>query len=279
MNRIMLTAQNTMTQLQHQLDVISSNIANVQTAGYKRKNATFSDLLFQQIHNQRTTAREVGRQTPHGIRQGLGAKIAQIQSDETQGTLVATDRKLDFAFLKELQYVKVLVQQGDETNIHYTRDGAFYLSPLAEGGMALVTADGHFVLDENNEPIIYNGSVEDVQLLPGGSLRFSGSGGVLTVDLGVVQVNKPQFLIQAGRNLLRFPENLAELGVTEETVLVDLVGPARNDIAMKQGALEQSNVDLVDEFTNLLQTQRSYQFQARALSLADQMFGLINGIR
>lgn len=279
MNRMMITAQNTMTQLQHQLDVISSNIANVETTGYKRKTATFSDLLFQQIHNQRDPAREVGRRTPHGIRQGNGAKIAQIQSDETRGVLVETNRKLDFAFTKEYQYVKVLVQNGDETNVHYTRDGAFYLSPLAGQQLVLVTADGHVVLDENNEPIIYNGEVSDIQLLPGGALQFSGSGGVMIANLGVVHVNKPQFLIQAGRNLLRFPENLAELGVTEETVLEDLTGAARNEIALQQGALERSNVDLTEEFTNLIQTQRAYQFQARAISLADQMFGLINGIR
>ena len=279
MNRMMITAANTMTQLQHKLDVISSNIANVETTGYKRKSATFSDLLFQQINNQQNPAREVGRQTPYGIRQGNGAKIAQIQSDETQGALVQTNRKLDFAFSKEYQYIKVLVQEENEAIIHYTRDGAFYLSPLGGQQLALVTSDGHFVLDENNDPIIYNGNVEDIHLLPGGRLRISGTGGDLTVSLGVVQVNKPQFLIQAGRSLLRFPENLADLGVTEESVLVHLTGDARNDIALTQGTLERSNVDLTEEFTNLIQTQRAYQFQARAVSLADQMFGLINGIR
>lgn len=279
MNRMMITAHNTMKQLQYQLDVISSNIANVETTGYKRKTAPFSDLLFQQINNQADPSREVGRRTPHGIRQGIGAKIAQVQSDETQGTIVQTDRKLDFAFTREHQYLKVLVQQDGEAEVHYTRDGSFYLSPIGDNEMALVTADGHFVLDENDQPIVYNGEITNISLLPGGTLRLTGANGAFDVNLGVVHVTKPQFLMQAGKNLLRFPDNLAELNVTEDAVLTNLTGTERNQIALKQGALERSNVDLTEEFTNLIQTQRTYQFQARAISLADQMFGLVNGIR
>ena len=85
MSRTMLTASNTLGQLQKQMDVISHNIANVDTTGYKKQNATFTDLLVQQLNNQPDTASEIGRLTPNGIRQGSGAKLAQIMTVMTQG--------------------------------------------------------------------------------------------------------------------------------------------------------------------------------------------------
>ena len=76
----MITATNTLGQLQKNLDVISSNMANVGTTGYKRKTATFTDLLVQQFNNQPSAENEIGRLTPNGIRQGNGAKLGQIQA-------------------------------------------------------------------------------------------------------------------------------------------------------------------------------------------------------
>lgn len=276
MNRTMLTATNTLTQLQKQMDVIGHNMANVDTTGFKRREATFTDLLVQQLDNQGDTNNEIGRLTPNGIRQGSGAKLGQIQMVLTQGSLKTTNRDLDTAFTKEGLFYRVRVQNQDGSyDTQYTRDGAFYLSPLSATENMLVTSDGHPVLNDNDEPITINGQAKEYQITENGALIVPmENGGQQTHNLGVTLVNKPQFLEQKGNNRLGLPEN-----VVGENVLTDLNGALRNQISIQQGTLEQSNVELSKEMTDLINVQRSYQFQSRSINLADQMMGLINGIR
>ena len=280
MNRTMITATNTLGQLQKNLDVISSNMANVDTTGYKRKQATFTDLLVQQFNNQRSTDHEIGRLTPNGIRQGNGAKLGSIQAVMAQGSLKTTNRPLDTAFTKEAQVYRVLVQKGGNTDVQYTRDGAFYLSPVSPNQTMLVTSDGNPILDENNNPININGQAKGYSVTENGSLVVEMvNGEVQTINLGVTFVNKPQFLENKGGNLLGLPSNFDTLNVDEGEVVTNLDGVLRNEISIAQGVLEQSNVDLSKEMTDLITVQRSYQFQSRSINLADQMMGLINGIR
>jgi flagellar basal-body rod protein FlgG len=276
MNRTMLTATNTLTQLQKQMDVIGHNMANVDTTGFKRREATFTDLLVQQMNNQGNVANEIGRLTPNGIRQGSGAKLGQIQMVLTQGSLKTTNRDLDTAFTKEGLFYRVRVQNQDGSyDTQYTRDGAFYLSPLSATENMLVTSDGHPVLNDNDEPITINGQAKGYQITESGALIVPmENGGKQTHNLGVTLVNKPQFLEQKGNNRLGLPEN-----VVGENILTDLNGALRNQISIQQGTLEQSNVELSKEMTDLINVQRSYQFQSRSINLADQMMGLINGIR
>lgn len=280
MNRTMITATNTLSQLQKQMDIVSHNMANIDTTGYKRREANFTELLFQQFNNQRNPYVETNRLTPNGIRQGVGAKLAQSQIVMTQGSIKQTDRPLDLAFTTEGQYFKVLEQGEDGSKVRYTRDGAFYLTPLSENETMLVTSDGYPVLDENNNPITINGQVKEYTFSENGRLVATmANGSTSEFNLGVVQINKPQFLEQKGGNLLGLPENMAELNVAEGDILTELNGPLRNQITMKQGALEQSNVDMSKEMTELINLQRSYQFQSKSISVADQMMGLVNTIR
>lgn len=280
MNRTMITATNTLSQLQKQMDIVSHNMANIDTTGYKRREANFTELLFQQFNNQRNPYVETNRLTPNGIRQGVGAKLAQSQIVMTQGSIKQTDRPLDLAFTTEGQYFKVLEQGEDGSKVRYTRDGAFYLTPLSENETMLVTSDGYPVLDENNNPIMINGQVKEYTFSENGRLVATmANGSTSEFNLGVVQINKPQFLEQKGGNLLGLPENMAELNVAEGDILTELNGPLRNQITMKQGALEQSNVDMSKEMTELINLQRSYQFQSKSISVADQMMGLVNTIR
>lgn len=281
MNRTMLTATNTLTQLQKQMDIISNNMANIDTNGYKRRDATFSDLIHQKFNNQRNADEEVNRLTPNGIRVGTGARIAQTQLDMKQGGIKATDRPLDTAFASVGQLYKVLVQdEAGNSSIQYTRNGAMYLSPLSDDEIALVTSDGHSILDENDNPIYINGEPLDYSIDNHGRLSVRMAAGTDQIfDIGVVQVNKPQFLTANGNNLYGLPDNLNELGVALDDIFTDLGGPLRGEIAIQQGALEQSNVDMSKEMTDLIQTQRAYQFQSRSISIADQMMGLVNGIR
>ena len=280
MNRTMITATNTLGQLQKHLDVVSSNIANVDTVGYKRKQATFADLLVQQFNNQPSTESEMGRRTPNGIRQGTGAKLGQVQTVMAQGSLKSTARPLDTAFTKAGQLYRVLVQNDGNSEIQYTRDGAFYLSPISSNETMLVTSDGNSILDENNNPINLTGQAKSYSITENGSLVVEmDNGEQQTINLGVTLVNKPQFLESKGNNRLGLPANFDTLNVGEGDVWTNLNGALRNQISTQQGMLEQSNVELSNEMTDLIAVQRSYQFQSRSINLADQMMGLINGIR
>lgn len=281
MNRMMITGTNTLAQLQQQLDIISNNMANIDTTGYKRRETKFTDLLFQQFNNQPILNAEINRYTPNGVRQGVGAKVAQAQLVEKQGNLKRTDRPLDVAITRENQYFGVHVQ--DENNgaiIRLTRDGSFHFSPISDDEVMLVTSDGYLVLDETNNPIQVRANPDSIAISPDGQLQISyADGQTETRNLMVYQVHKPQFLEQLGNNLVGFPENSADLDVTEDDVLTLLDGALRSEISVQQHTLEQSNVDMAQEMTELINTQRAYQFQSRTITIADQMMGLVNGIR
>lgn len=279
MNSSMITATNTLSQLQKQMDVIGNNLANLDTTGYKSKQATFTDLLFNQINNQPIPqSMEIGRLTPIGIRQGAGAKLGQIQTNMQQGTFKSTSRDLDTAFQKEGQYYKVLVQKDNTSFVQYTRDGALYLTPVAKNEVMLVTSDGYPVLDEGNHPITIVGDASKYAINENGTMDVTMTNGAKkSYSLGVIQVNKPQFLEQKGGNLIGIPDNVQ--GVNVNSIVTNLTGQQRQQIAIGQRMLEQSNVDMSKEMTDLIGVQRAYQFQAKSITMADQMMGLINGIR
>jgi flagellar basal-body rod protein FlgG len=281
MNRTMITATNTLSQLQKQMDIISHNLANIDTAGYKRREASFTDLLVQEFRNQPNDALEQNRQTPFNIRQGTGARLGQTQMVLTQGSLKQTDRALDTAFTAEGQFYRVMVQdENGGTSLNLTRNGALYLSPISDNETMLVNSDGHAVLDENNQPITIAGNVKSFKINETGNfsaIMYDGTS--QEVNLGVVLVKKPQFLEQKGGNLLGLPADLNGLGVTEADILTEMTGPLRNQVSIQQSVLEQSNVDMSKEMTDLINVQRGYQFHAKSITLADQMLGLVNGIR
>jgi flagellar basal-body rod protein FlgG len=272
-NTSLITATNTLSQLQKQMDIISNNLANLDTTGYKSKQATFTDLLVQQVNNQPDAAKEAGRKTPIGIRQGAGARVSQSQMNMSQGSFKPTDRDLDTAFQVPGQYYKVLVQKNGTSSVQYTRNGALYLSPVAANETMLVTSDGDPILDDNNKPIIMTGDAQKVDITQNGVMNVAMTGGSMeSFNLGVVQINKPQFFEQKGGSLIGLPDNVP----VPNGVLTEL---PREQISIGQRMLEQSNVDMSKEMTDLLNVQRSYQFQSRAVTMADQMMGLINGIR
>ena len=282
MNRTMITATNTMSQLQLKMDLIGNNLANVGTTGYKRKEGTFSDLLVQQFDNQQSAGQEVGRLTSEGIRQGVGAKLGLIKLSLTQGNLKSTERDLDAALTKPDLFFKIMTTDASgNTDIQFTRDGAFYLSPSTEGAnqFDLVTSSGAQVLDQWNEPISLVGDVSSISITEKGTLvAVTSNGQEQAFELGVISVKNPQYLESKGGNLFGISNN-ANAEITPEDIYTDLIGGLRESIAMQQGHLESSNVDMSKEMTDLITTQRLYQFQARSVTLADQMLGLVNGLR
>lgn len=274
----MYTATNTLTQLQSQLDNISNNLANSSTYGYKAKEAQFSELLYQQFNNDKLD--KTIRQSPVGIRYGVGAQIAQIQMNQKQGSLQKTERELDFSFTKENQYFNILMPEGEGQRIVYTRQGNFSMSPIGNGQVMLVTADGYPVADNDGNEITFPEQATGFSLSAEGQLNVNyADGDVFSFDLGVTKLEKPQVLEHISGTYIGLPANLVELGLTETDILTNLQGAARSDIGLENGALEMSNVDMSKEMTDLIATQRSYQFNSRAVTIADQMLGLINGIR
>ncbi|KYD29820.1 flagellar hook-basal body protein [Parageobacillus toebii] len=281
MLRSMITAANTMAQLGQQLNVISNNIANSNTTGFKRRETNFGELLAQQFTNLPND--KATRLTPNGVRYGVGARLAETNLVLAQGALTKTDRALDVALAKEGQFFRVLVQgENGAQEIGYTRSGAFYLTPSAENPneLMLVTSDGHPVLDENNAPILLPEGFKNITISNNGTITAVASDGrvMRRANIGITTILRPQLLQSVGDNIFTLPD-LNALNVNEADVAVNMIGNLRNQISMTQGALEQSNVDLGTELTDMMITERSYQLNARAISLSDQMLGLINGIR
>ncbi|EZP75280.1 flagellar hook-basal body protein [Parageobacillus genomosp. 1] len=279
MLRSMLTAANTMNQLQKQLDVISNNIANSDTTGFKRRDANFAELLAQQFTNLPNDSGS--RLTPNGVRYGVGARLAETNVVLAPGALMQTGRALDMALTKENQFFRVLIQKGNgEQEIGYTRAGAFYLTPSGKNGSMLVTSDGNPVLDENNKPIVLPDGFKDITVSNNGTLTALAPDGraMASANLGITTILRPQLLQSAGDNVFTMP-NLNALNVNAADAAVNMTGNLRAQIAMTQGALERSNVDLGTEMTEMMITERAYQLNARAISLSEQMLGLINGIR
>ncbi|MFC0272336.1 flagellar hook-basal body protein [Metabacillus herbersteinensis] len=274
MLRSMITSTNTMNQLQKQLDTIGHNISNIDTQGYKRTETSFNELIRQQFNNQPNENKEIGRLTDFGIRQGTGARLAQ-KLVFTQGSLKQTGRQLDVALTNLGQFLQVNV----DGEIRYTRDGALYLSPSTDGSnsLTLVTAEGHQVLDENQNSIVLDDSFKELVISKEGTLTAvaKNSGDLPQIfDLGIVQANRPQMLTQTGSNLYGLSENG---NINDVLTLLD--GDLKNQVGIQQGTLEMSNVDLSKEMTDLMISQRSYQMNAKSITMGDQMLGLINGVR
>ncbi len=279
MNTSMIAASVTAGQLQRKLDTLSHNMANANTPGFKRRETTFSDLLFQQVNNQSAANFEAGRLTPNGLRVGSGAKIAQTALRFDQGTLMPTDRELDFAIAEKNHFFRIGTTENGEQVANLTRNGSFYLSqdPDNAGLLTIVTSNGDFLLDGGFNRINVPMNFQSIQLTDEGVLTATLNDGTVEElgQLALTQVHKPQLLEAVGDNLYRIPD-LAALGFAEEDVFEEV--PA-DEGRVVQSALEGSNVDLSREMSELLTTQRQYQFNARSISMADEMSGLINGIR
>lgn len=272
----MLTATNTMSQLQQKLDTVSSNIANSNTVGYKARNATFGEMLYQQFNND--TGDRAPRQSPAGIRIGVGAQIAQTKLNTKVGNVTQTNRKLDFALTKENQYFTFLSPSSDRLVL--SRQGNFYLSPNANGSTSLVNSDGYDVADSNGRSIRFDKDVSDITVTPDGTMNVTfADGSRENVELGIAQVSKPNLLKQDEDKYLRYSDDIAAQYPNEGDIANLIVGNDRAQISVEGGALESSNVDLSKEMSELINTQRSYQMNARTITMADQMLGLINGMR
>ncbi len=274
--RIMGQANSAMSALQKKLDTIGHNLANSNTHGYKARRVEFQSLLKQHMNNLNDPVNTVGRETPVGLRLGTGSRVGSTNNNLALGAMQRTDRPLDTMLLQPNHFYQVRVQQGQTDEIRYTRSGNFYLSQTGNGNdVRLVTSDGNTVYGENG-PIEFAGDFDDIQINSRGEVwaRYEDNE-VLVGRLAVVEITRPRLLEAVGENLFRLP-NLEDLGYAFN----DIVQPIENaDGIIQNNVLEMSNVQIQDEMVEMINAQRAYQLNARSITTADQMQGLINQLR
>ena len=272
MNGSMINAVVSMNGLQQKLDILADNIANSNTVGYKRKGGNFEDLLTT-LKQQPNSFSQPGRLTPLGFNQGWGSRLTNIQPDLSQGQLQQTDQTYDLAIEGNALF-EILTDAGG--NRAYTRGGSFQTSFDKNGSRILTTKEGYPVLSVNRQHIEIPPEAHEVRIDTAGHVLGKLASGE-TIELGqlkMVQAVKPALLSQVADNLFTLAD-----GVNASDVIQDVVSGEGTGIMVRQGFLEQSNVNLTDEMTELINVQRAYQLSARALSSSDTMLGLANNLR
>ena len=244
------------------VEVISNNIANMTTTGYKRQRAEFQDLLYQDLRRVGSESSDAGTVVPSGIQLGLGVQPAAVYRIVEQGNLTVTENPFDLA-INGRGYFTVELPSGDTG---YTRAGSFQLSPDGE----LVTADGFIVLpgatipsDAISVTINANGVV---------SVQVSGS----TTEQQVGQIELANFANEAGLEALG--DSLFLETAASGTATVGVPGATGFGL-LKQGALENSNVNVVNEITNLIAAQRAYEMNSKVIQASDEMMANSSQLR
>jgi flagellar basal-body rod protein FlgG len=252
-----------MSAQQLNVEVISNNIANLNSTGYKRRIAAFQDLLYQSLN------RDVGTQTtvagniaPVGNMVGLGVKTGGIFSNSSQGTLIQSGGTYDLAIQG-----RGLFQVTDANgNIFYTRDGRF--SPDATGIM--VNAQG-FTLDPT---LTIPQDASDVTINAQGEVLATIASATTPTNVG--RITLVNFINESG---LR-PEGNNLFSETDASGTPLISNPGETGFGtLQQGFVENSNVDAVFEITTLITAQRAYELNSKVISTADDMMNAVNNIR
>ncbi|WP_127537236.1 flagellar hook-basal body protein [Paenibacillus illinoisensis] len=278
MNNSMISAKVSMTAIQQRLDVISDNIANVNTAGYKSKQAAFEDVLTR-VQQQPDKYKLDGRSTPMGYNLGFGARLTSVTKDMSQGTLNETGSPTDLAiegnamFAVEANGQKMWTRQGA---FHFVPDPTPNPNPNAPQMMVLVNGEGYFALDRQGNRITAPNNSKVAFDEKGNLLIRRGNEANATIgaQLQLVDIERPEGLVQYADNLFGL-----DAGLTENDVFGANAATRDAVATIRAGYLEQSNVDLTQEMALLMQGQRTYQLAARALTSSDSMAGLANTIR
>ncbi|MBB6732306.1 flagellar hook-basal body protein [Cohnella zeiphila] len=279
MNNSMISAAASMGAMQQKLDILADNIANLNTSGYKRKNAVFEDILTNVQPHERDFQLP-GRRSPLGYTQGWGARMVAQTLDLTQGPLQQTNNNTDVAIEGNALFE---ARSGATLNSDrvFTRQGAFQLMPTGNGDRLLVTDTGNPVVadDGGTDALIRVPDGYDLNIAADGTLTAVNADQSETLDLGklkLVEVLKPELLQAVADNLYGVPQNVNAGDVVQA---VQAAPQQSGGVSIRQGFLEQSNVNLVDEMADLVTVQRAYQLNARALSSGDQMLQMATDLR
>ena len=261
MQSLSIAATGMMAQ-QLNVEVISNNIANMSTSGFKRQRAEFQDLLYQNLRRVGTNSSDAGTIVPAGVQVGLGVKTGSVYRIMTQGNLDNTENKLDIA-IQGRGYFRVEMPSGEDA---YTRAGSFQISPDGQ----LVTADGYTLAPGITIPQ----EATDVTISRDGQVQVTLQG---QTDAQVVgQIELAAFANEAGLDPLGsnlFIETAASGAPTLGTPASDGIG------SVLQGFLETSNVNAVSEITTLITAQRAYEMNAKVITATDEMMSVTSNVK
>lgn len=261
MIRGLYTAATGMNSMQHQIDVTSNNIANVNTTGFKQDRAEFQDLMYETLNY---TAGKTSQNTinPTGIDVGLGVRVSGIQKNFTEGDLKLTSNPLDLA-IEGKGFFQITLPSGETA---YTRNGAFKLN--AEG--SIVNASGYLLSPE----IVVPDNVTNISIAKDGSISATDPQTGTSVDLGQITIAdfvNPAGLTPLGDSL--FMQSDASGDVLEGNPSSEQFG------SVQQGMIELSNVKLVTEMVDLITAQRAYEANSKAITTADAMLDTVNRLK
>lgn len=244
------------------VDVISNNIANMSTTGYKKQRAAFQDLIYQNLKRPGASSSDAGTTVPSGLQVGLGVKTGAVYRMNSQGVLQMTGNELDLA-LTGRGFFQVELPSGETA---YTRDGTFQINENGE----IVTVQGYRVLPGITVPpdaISLDVSLE-------GEIEVKIQGQPATTNLGQFQLAdfiNPAGLEAIGNNF--FTETNASGAPVTGIANQEQFG------GIEQGALERSNVDVVSEITTLISAQRAYEMNSKVISTSDEMLQTVSQLR
>jgi flagellar basal-body rod protein FlgG len=261
MRSLSIAATGMMAQ-QLNVEVISNNIANLTTSGFKRRRAEFQDLLYQSQRRIGATSSDAGTIVPAGVQIGLGVKPAAVYPINSQGNMTATENPLDLAIQGEGYFVV----ERPSGELAYTRDGSFQLGP---DGL-LVTADGYTV----SPGITVPADAVQVTVNASGQVQAKLQSQIAPVDLG--QLELAIFANEAG--LEAVGNNLMVETPASGPATVNTPGAAGYG-ELQQGFLESSNVNPVQEMTALIAAQRAYDLNSKVISASDEMMATVTQMR
>ncbi len=243
---------------QTRLSLISNNLANVNTTGFKRDQAIFQDLIYQ---NKRQSGGQITQDTraPSGFSTGTGVRIVATQKLHTQGNLTQTGNALDMAILGRGFFQ---VQQSDGS-ISYTRDGTFQIDANGQ----VVTSQGQFLTPSLTIP----SDTQSITIGQDGTVSVLTGNNTAPTQIGTVQLAdfvNPAGLQPDGNNL--FVETASSGSPITGTPGLTGLG------SLESGAVETSNVNVVEELVNMIETQRAYEMNSKVISTADQMLQYVS---
>jgi len=253
MIRSLWIAKTGMEAQQMQMDVISNNLANVSTTGFKRARAVFEDLLYQTIRQPGAQSSEQ-TQLPSGLQLGTGVKPVATERIFTQGNLQQTGNSKDVA-IQGNGFFQVLMPDG---TTNYTRDGSFQIDSNGQ----MVTASGYAI----QPAITIPPDTQTLTIARDGTVSVQQAGSATPVTVGTLQL--ATFINPAG--LQSLGENLYGESAASGTPSTNTPG-SNGAGTLNQSYIETSNVNVVEELVNMIQTQRAYEINSKAITTSDQM--------
>jgi flagellar basal-body rod protein FlgG len=258
------TAATGMDALETKLDVIANNMANINTTAFKKDRANFEDLFYRQLRLPGALDSD-GNYTSTGVEVGLGTRVSSTQTNHGQGAMQTTNNPLDFA-VEGKGFFKVQNPQGGSL---YTRAGNFGINPNQQ--LVLGSAQTGWILDPN---ISIPPEATGVVVTADGQVQYSTAGTTTLQNAGQIQLStflNPDGLLKIGDNL--FQQTDASGQATDGT-------PGQNGAGViRQGALEASNVEPVQELIDLITTQRAFELNSQVVQAGDQVMQVAANLR